>query len=332
VNPLEKTSIKETLINGNGKIPERMAGYIRKNGIVLILLLIFLLSSVFVRGFFSPVNLTNVLRQITVVTIIALGATLVIILGHINVSYGSCVALIGCLTCKIMVVSGSLPLALFTGLALGLFIGFVNGTVITWFRIPAFIMTLAVTTIARGIVLLFTDARPITGMNSEFKFIGQGSVGFVPVSVLIMIVLFVISWILLNKTAFGRHIFATGGNEQAAVASGVKTKLVVRKAFLFDGFMTAVAGIVMMSRLNSGQPASGVGYEFDAITAVVVGGTSLAGGSGSIIGTIIGAVIVGILSNCLNLLNVNTYVQQITKGVIILIAVIVDMLSKKSRR
>jgi inositol transport system permease protein len=305
---------------------------IRKNGIFLILLLLFLLSSIFVRGFFSPVNLTNVLRQITVVTIIALGATFVIILGHINVSYGSCVALIGCLACKIMVSSGSLPLALAVGLALGLFIGAVNGTLITKFRIPAFVMTLAVTTIARGVVLLFTSARPITGMNPEFKFIGQGSLGIIPVSVLIMIALFVISWIMLNKTAFGRHLFATGGNEQAALASGVKTKSIVRKAFLFDGFMTAVAGIVMMSRLNSGQPASGIGYEFDAITAVVVGGTSLAGGSGSVVGTIIGAVIVGILNNCLNLLNVNTYVQQITKGMIILIAVIVDMMSKRVRR
>jgi inositol transport system permease protein len=314
------------------KIMERLTASVRRNGIFLILLLIFILSSVFVRGFFSPVNLTNVLRQITVVTIIALGATFVIILGHINVAYGSCVALIGCLTCKVMVLSGSLPLAILVGLTLGVFIGTINGTVITVFRIPAFIMTLAVTTIARGTVLLFTDARPITGMNSEFKFIGQGSLGIVPVSVLIMIVLFVFSWILLNKTAFGRHLFATGGNEQAAIASGVKTKSIVLKAFLFDGFMTAVAGIVMMSRLNSGQPASGVGYEFDAITAVVVGGTSLAGGSGSIMGTIIGAVIVGILNNCLNLLNVNTYVQQITKGAIILIAVIVDMLSKRTRR
>jgi len=316
----------------NKKSLERLISSLRRNGIFLILVLLFILSSIFVRGFFSPANLTNVLRQITVVTILALGATFVIILGHINVSYGSCVALIGCLTCKIMVLTANLPLAILVGLTLGLLIGTVNGTVITWFRIPAFIMTLAVTTIARGVVLLFTDARPITGMNSEFKFIGQGSLGFIPVSVLIMLILFVVSWILLTKTAFGRQLFATGGNENAALASGVKTKSIVRKAFLLDGFMMAMAGIVMMSRLNSGQPASGVGYEFDAITAVVVGGTSLAGGSGSVVGTIIGAVIVGILNNCLNLLNVNAYVQQITKGIIILFAVIVDMLSKRIRR
>jgi inositol transport system permease protein len=322
---LEKTSV-------NKKILEQWSVPLRKNGIFLILLILFLFSSIFVRGFFSPVNLANVLRQITVVTIIALGATFIITLGHINVSYGSVIALIGCLTCKIMVVSGNLAVALAVGLALGVIIGAINGFFITWFNIPAFIMTLAVTTIARGAVLLFTSARPITGMKSEFAFLGQGNIGILPVPVLILAILFIISWVLLNKTAFGRHLYATGGNAFAAVASGVKTKSIVRKAFILDGVMAAIAGIVMMSRMNSGQPASGVGYEFDAITAVVVGGTSLAGGSGTIVGTIIGAVIVGILNNVLNLLAVNTYWQQITKGLIILTAVIVDMLSKRDRR
>ena len=311
---------------------EQWSMHIRKNGILLILVLLFILSSIFVRGFFSPVNLANVLRQITVVTIIALGATFIITLGHINVSYGSVIALIGCLACKVMVDSGNLALALAVGLALGVIIGVINGFFITWFNIPAFIMTLAVTTIARGTVLLFTNARPITGMRSEFAFLGQGNIGIMPVPVLILIVLFFISWVLLSKTAFGRHLYATGGNAFAALASGVNTKSIVRRAFIFDGVMAAIAGIILMSRMNSGQPASGGGYEFDAITAVVVGGTSLAGGSGSVVGTIIGAVIVGIINNCLNLLNVNAYVQQITKGLIILFAVIVDMLSKRAQR
>jgi inositol transport system permease protein len=267
-----------------------------------------------------------------VVTIIALGATFVITLGHINVSYGSVIALIGCITCKVMVVSGNLGIALAVGLTIGIIIGSINGFFITWFNIPAFIMTLAITTIARGAVLLFTSARPITGMKSEFSFLGQGNLGIFPVPVLLLFLLFIISWILLNKTAFGRHLYATGGNISAAIASGVKTKSIVRRAFILDGIMTAIAGIVMMSRMNSGQPASGIGYEFDAITAVVVGGTSLAGGSGTIVGTIIGAVIVGILNNVLNLLAVNTYWQQITKGIIILMAVIVDTLSKRDRR
>jgi inositol transport system permease protein len=303
-----------------------------KNGILIVLVVLFVLSAIFVNGFFSRINLTNVLRQITVVTILAFGATFVIILGHINVAYGSAIALIGCITCQVMVVTASLPLSILIGLALGLFIGGINGFVITYFRIPAFIMTLAVTTIARGAVFLFTGGIPIIGMGKSFAFIGQGSIGFMPVSVLIMVILFIVTWILLNKTIFGRYLYAVGGNENAAIASGIKSKKIVRMAFLLDGLMTAIAAIVMMSRINSGQPAGGAGYEFDAITAVVVGGTSLSGGSGTIVGTIIGAMIVGILNNVLNLMNINTYWQQIFKGLIILFAVILDMIAKKSRR
>jgi inositol transport system permease protein len=300
-----------------------------KNGIFFILAAIFVLSSIFVSGFFSQANLTNVLRQITVVTIIALGATFVIILGHINVAYGSEIALTGCIASAAMVSSGNVFAALFAALALGVAIGAINGIVITKFGIPAFIMTLAVTTVARGSALLFTKGTPVTGMAKSFLFIGQGNIGFIPVSVLILAILFVIAWILLNKTPFGRYIYAVGGNENAAIASGIKSKVVVIKAFILDGALTAIAGVVLMSRINSGQPAAGVSYEFDAITAVVVGGTSLSGGSGSIVGTIIGAVIVGIINNVQNLLNINAYWQQIVKGLIILLAVILDVISKR---
>jgi inositol transport system permease protein len=300
------------------------------NGIFLILIVIFAASALFVDGFATQANLTNVLRQITVVSLLALGATFIIILGHINVAYGSMIALIGCVSAAVMVVTGNVYIAILAGLVLGVFIGVVNGYVITKFNIPAFIMTLAVTTIARGAVLLFTGGTPITGMGPDFLFIGQGYIGFVPTSVLVLLMLFLFAWVLLNKTAFGRHVYAVGGNKNAAVASGINTKLVVWKAFIFDGIMAAVAGIVLMSRINSGQPAAGVAYEFDAITAVVVGGTSLAGGSGTIVGTIIGAIIVGIINNVLNLLNVNTYWQQIVKGLIILVAVIIDLVTKSS--
>jgi inositol transport system permease protein len=306
--------------------------FLHGNSIFFILIVIFVLCSVFVDGFFTQANLTNVLRQITVVTILALGATFVIILGHINVAYGSEIALTGCVACAVMLASGSVMYAVLAALALGLAIGCINGYIITKFRIPAFIMTLAVTTVARGSALLFTKGAPITGMDPKFLVIGQGNLGFMPVSVLILIVLFVITWVLLNKTVFGRHVYAVGGNENAAVASGIKTKFVVMKAFILDGLLTATAGVVLMSRINSGQPAAGVSYEFDAITAVVVGGTSLSGGSGSIVGTIIGAVIVGIINNVQNLLNVNTYWQQIVKGLIILIAVILDIVSKNRAR
>jgi inositol transport system permease protein len=259
---------------------------LRKNSILIILGLLFLGASIFVDGFFSQANLTNVLRQITVVTILAYGATFVIILGHINVAYGSEIALIGCVACSVMVATQNLPLAIMAGFALGLLIGSINGLAITKFGIPAFIMTLAVTTVARGSVLLFTNANPVTGMGRAFTFIGQGYVGFLPVSVLILVALFIITWILLNKMVFGRHLYAIGDNERAAVASGIKTKNVILRAFIFDGIMAAIAGIIFMSRMNSGQPSAGISYEFDAITAVVVGGTSLSGGSGSVGGTL----------------------------------------------
>jgi inositol transport system permease protein len=306
------------------------AGILRKNGIVAILALIFVLASVFVDGFFSQANLTNVLRQITVVTILAFGATFVIILGHINVAYGSEIALIGCVSCTVMVASNNVFLALLAAVLLGVLIGTINGLVITRFGIPAFIMTLAVTTVARGTVLLYTNATPITGMDRSYAFLGQGYIGFMPVSVLILIILFGFTWILLNKTVFGRHLYAVGGNESAATASGLRSKRVILKAFILDGFMAAIAGVMLMSRMNSGQPAAGVSYEFDAITAVVVGGTSLSGGSGTLVGTIIGAIIVGIINNTLNLLNVNTYWQQIAKGLIILVAVIADVVNKRA--
>jgi inositol transport system permease protein len=303
-----------------------------KNGILFILVILFIVCSIFVNGFSTPANLTNVLRQITVVTILAFGATFVIILGHINVAYGSVIALIGTIVCSVMVNTNNLFLSLLVGIVLGLIVGSINGIIITTFNIPAFIMTLAMTTVARGAILLYTNANPITGMDKSFSFIGQGYIGVIPIPVLILLVLFIILWILLNKTVFGRHLYAVGGNINAANASGIKVKRVIYLAFVLDGLMCAVAGIVLMSRLNSGQPAAGVSYEFDAITAVVVGGTSLSGGIGTITGTVIGAVIVGIINNVQNLLNVNAYWQQVVKGLIILLAVILDIVFKNKSR
>jgi inositol transport system permease protein len=303
-----------------------------KYGIFVILLIIFLISAVFVNGFFTVANLTNVMRQVSVVTILALGATFVITLGHVNVAYGSLAALIGCIAASVMVTTGNLFMTVMAGLGMGVLAGTVNGVVITTFRIPAFIMTLAVTTVARGAVHLFTGGIPITGMGPSFAFIGQGNIGRIPFSAIIAGTLFIFAWIILRKTALGRHIYAVGGNENAAKASGINTKMVQIKAFIIDGIMVAFAGIVLMSRMNSGQPGAAVGYEFNAITAVVVGGTSLAGGSGSIAGTIAGAFIVGIINNTLNLLNVHSQWQRVVQGIIILIAVIIDVATKNASK
>jgi Ribose/xylose/arabinose/galactoside ABC-type transport systems, permease components len=191
-------------------------------------------------------------------------------------------------------------------------------------------MTLAVQTIARGAALLITGGNNIKGMRASFAFLGQGNAGPIPISVILLLVLFFISYIILNKTPFGRHVYAVGGNIHAAEASGINTKNVQIKAFIYDGLMTAIASVVFMSRLNTGIPAAAEGYEFDAITAVVVGGTSLAGGSGSIVGTVLGAVIVGIINNVQILMGVHTNWQKVVKGIVILLAVIVDILTKRA--
>ena len=299
----------------------------RKYGTILIFIGIFVLSSFLNETFLTTGNLTNVLRQVVVVSLLACGVTFIIILGHIDVSLGSVVALTGTIAASVMALTQNLALAISAGIASGIVVGLINGYVITYFKIPSFIMTLAMTTVARGAILLYTAGVPVSGLG-DFQVIGQGNVGPVPISVLILIFVIVVSWVLLNRTKFGRHVYAVGGNAKAALASGINTDSVLRRAFVFNGILAAIAGIVLMSRINSGQPAGGVAYEFDAITAVVVGGTSLMGGTGTIMGTVIGAMIIGVINNILNLMNISSYWQQIVKGVIIAVAVILDVKTK----
>lgn len=307
------------------------AAIYRRYGTILIFVGIFVLASLLSPTFLTGPNLTNVLRQVVVVSLLACGVTFVIILGQIDVSLGSVLAFTGTLSASVMVMTGSITLAVLTGVVLGALTGLINGVVITAFRIPSFIMTLAMTTVARGATLLYTGGAPVIGLG-DFKVIGQGLIGPVPISVIILAVVAVVSWVLLTKTKFGRYVYAVGGNERAALASGIHPGNVLIKAFVYNGILAGIAGIILTSRINSGQPAAGVGYEFDAITAVVVGGTSLMGGTGTITGTIIGSFIIGIINNLLNLLNVNSYWQQIVKGLIIAVAVILDVWTKSSRR
>jgi inositol transport system permease protein len=306
------------------------ASIYRKYGTILIFIGICILASILSPTFLTEANLTNVLRQVVVVSLLACGVTFIIILGHVDVSLGSVLALSGVMATSVMATTQSITLAVIAGVLVGAATGIVNGFVITFFRIPSFIMTLAMTTVARGAALLYTGGAPVSGLGN-FKVIGQGSLGPIPISVLILAVFIVISWILLNKTKFGRYVYAVGGNERAARASGINPDSIVVKAFIYNGILCAIAGIVLMSRINSGQPAGGVGYEFDAITAVVVGGTSLMGGTGTITGTVVGAMIIGVINNILNLMNVSSYWQQIIKGLIIAIAVILDVWTKSAR-
>lgn len=303
-----------------------------KFGIIIIMVVLFVISAVAVPGFLSAYNLTNILLAIACTTTLALGATFVIILGHINIAYGSELAFIGCVACMVDVATGSVLLAIAAVLLLGIVFGALCGFVITKFSIPAFIVTLALTEAARGAAVKVTGGQTISGLTKSFTFLGQGYVGPIPMAIIILVICFIVCYIILNKTPFGRYIYAVGGNAKAAEASGINPNKVVFKAYLLDGVLTGIASLILMARMNSGVPGAGLTFEMDAITAVVVGGTSMSGGSGTLVGTIFGAIIVGIINNILTLLGVDSNIQKIVKGLIIVAAVIIDVVTKNSAK
>jgi inositol transport system permease protein len=296
-------------------------------GVLIILAIMIVASSLLSPAFLTGRNLLNVLRQMSIITIIAFGSTMVIISGMIDLSPGSVVALSGVLGTSVYVMTGSMLLGLVSGMATGGLAGLVCGLLVTKFDLPPFIVTLAMMTGARGMVLLYTGGSPIINIG-DFTILGQGNLLSIPVPVLIMFVVFALVLLLVKRTRYGRYIYAIGGNEAAAIASGINVKGIKRITFLLAGLLTGLAGVILMSRINSGQPSSGLNFELDAITTVVIGGTSLSGGIGTVTGTLAGGVIVGILSNILNLTNVSPYWQQIIKGLVIVLAVIMDIKAK----
>ena len=328
------------IINDNNKMKQSRGGsknyfatMYTKYGMFLILVALIILSASVSGSFLKPTNLSNILMNISTVAFVAFGMTFVLLLGRIDLSSGSVMALTGCITCIIVSTTGMLFWGIIAGILVGALCGIINGWVIAHFRIPAFIMTLAMMQIARGTVLLITSGRPVSGMGDAFKEIGGGHLfNIIPIPIILMIVFFVASWIILNRTKFGRYIYAVGGNEIAAKASGVKVNRTIIFAYLYMGLLTGIAGIVYMSRINSGQPAGATGYEFDAITAAVIGGTSLMGGIGSLFGTFVGCLIIGIINNIVNLVGIGSEWQEICKGIIIVIAVILDFKTKSAVR
>jgi len=297
---------------------------IRKMGPLLGLLLLGIALTILSDRFFTVDNLLNVARQISINAIISVGMTLVILTGGIDLSVGSIVALTGSITAGLLVGGHGIFSAILVGMIIGALLGMCNGLLITRAEIPSFIATLGTMTAARGFTLVYTDGRPITGMEDAFRFLGSGYLCSIPVPVIIMVLIFVIAYIMLKKTRLGRYIYAIGGNEEAARLSGINTKKILLVVYVLGGLLAGVSGIIMASRLNSAQPTAGVSFELDAIAAVVLGGTSLSGGVGTIGGTLIGAFIIGVLDNGLNLLNVSSFYQQIAKGLVILLAVFLD--------
>jgi ribose/xylose/arabinose/galactoside ABC-type transport system permease subunit len=274
-------------------------------------------------------NLINIARQVSINAIIAMGVTLVIITGGIDLSVGSLVALTGC----VAIIAMDLPGADFTGILIGLGVGaaagLVNGILVAYARIPPFIGTLAMLTMARGTALVITDGQPIVRFDSPYRWLGEGLVAGVPVPILLMVLVLGATYFLLRHTPLGSYIYATGGNEEAARLSGVKVARVKSTVYLISGLYAALSGMILAGRLGSAQPNTGEGFELDAIAAVVLGGTSLMGGKGLIWGTLIGAFIIGVLNNGFNLLNVSPFYQLIAKGAVIILAVLVDQLLKR---
>ncbi len=307
--------------------------FIRENlGIIAGLAILCLLISLRSPVFLSKANILNVLRQVATNLYIACGMTIVIILGGIDLSVGSIMALSGVVTGGLIAFDGvSIGVAVLAGLLAGTLVGVINGYVISSTTIPPFIVTLATMNIARGAAYVYTGGKPIRVMSDQFNFIGSGYLGEIPVPIIYLLLIVFISYLIMNRTRLGRHIYAVGGNPQAAVFSGIKIGRVKFFAYTFTGAMSAIAGIVLASRMFSGQPTAGQGAELDAIAAVVLGGTSMSGGAGKIGGTVIGALIIGVLSNGLNLLGINSFWQYVVKGVVILIAVYVDNFKKKSK-
>lgn len=297
---------------------------IRKMGPLLGLLLLGIILTLLSDRFLSVNNLLNVARQVSINAIISVGMTLVILTGGIDLSVGSILALSGSITAGLMAGGTSLVVALIAGIAIGSLLGIVNGLLVTKGKIQPFIATMGMMTIARGFTLVYTEGRPITGMEGTFRFLGGGYVAGIPFPVILMAIIFSIAYFVLKKTCFGRYIYAIGGNEEAARLSGIRTDRVIVAVYTLAGFFAGLGGIIMASRLNSAQPTAGMGFELDAIAAVVLGGTSLSGGIGTIGGTLVGALIIGVLDNGLNLLNVSSFYQQVAKGLVILIAVLLD--------
>ncbi|MBC8499223.1 MAG: ribose ABC transporter permease [Candidatus Atribacteria bacterium] len=301
---------------------------IRRYGILIGLIGLITGFSVLSERFFTISNMLIVMRQTSIVAFLAVGMSFVILGAGIDLSVGSVLAFSGAVGAGV-IQNGGVFLGVLAGLALGTALGFFNGIVITKLKIPAFIATLAMMAIARGGTLVYTDGRPITGLPSSFAFLGRGYIGNVPFPIVLMLIIFILAYIVLKLTRFGRYVYATGGNINAARASGIKVDNVIISTFAISGFLSGLTGMVLASRLNSAQPTAGMGYELDAIAAVVLGGTSLFGGEGELWGTLVGAFIMGILNNGLNMLNVSSFYQQVVKGIVILIAVTVAQSGKK---
>ena len=303
--------------------------------IILPIILVTLIWWLVAPNFMTVNNWMNILRQVSMVAILASGAFFIMATGNFDLGLASVVGLTGCVFAKLMVEYGWSPaMAAIAAVALGVVCGTVNGCLITFFNIPAFIATLGMQYVARGLCYVVTNSYPISGLPESISWIGRGyltvgGVELIPWPVIFMLGAYVIVAFVASKTKFGRFVYAVGGNAEAAYLSGINAKRILRSVFIIGGLMAGFVGIILTSRVSSGQPVGGTGWEFKAVIAVVMGGVSLSGGKGKPVGVLLGAVFVGILENGMTLLNYNSYVQQVVQGIVLVIAIGFDVYKTK---
>ncbi len=301
-----------------------------KYSIFIVLFVMIFLCSFLNKNFLSPVNLSNIMKQLAVSTILAYGEMLLIISGMLDLSSGAVLALSGVLSIIAYKSTGSLVLAVIVAIAVAVACNLVNAFMITNLNAPPFIATLVMMQVARGVALLITDGQNILQLK-DYVIFGQGNIGPIPISIIITAVITIVIWYILRHTRLGRSLYAIGGNEEASVAAGITVKKNKYIVFIINGILVGIAGILFMSRVNAGLPNGAIGYEMEGLTAAIVGGTSFSGGVGTTMGTLAGAFIIGCLNNIMNLIGVDSYVQQIVKACIIALAVIWDIRSKSKK-
>lgn len=300
-------------------------GWLQTYMLIFIVIGLVVVMSVASSNFLTTTNLLNVVRQIAINGILAIGMTVVCLTGGIDLSVGSIVAFSGIVTAGLMRDSG-LPLIVVVLIAIlvGALMGLYNGYFVAYWNAAPFVVTLSMMTIGRGMTYVYCNGRPISNLPTNFLAIGKGSIAGIPVPTIILIVVFLLASVMLTKLKFGRYIYAVGGNDNAAMVSGINVKRIKMMVYVLSGTACGIAAIILTARVSAGLPTAGSGYELDAIAATVIGGTSLSGGRGRLWGTIVGAIMLGIVNNGLDLLNVSSFYQQIVKGLIILGAILID--------
>jgi putative xylitol transport system permease protein len=335
---MQTTKIKATIATADVPMKLRLVSFAQQYGILLALLVLCIFLTFASEYFLTTRNILNVLRQTSINGILAIGMTFVILTRGIDLSVGSLVAFTGVVSASLattsstaMVAGGPYPVvfALAAGLLVGAACGAFSGLAVSRFKVPAFVATLGMLSAARGLTLLYAGGKPVPALTPEFRWIGTGNILGIPLPVVILALVFVIAWWILNYSRFGRHVYAAGGNPHAAKVSGINVARIQLTVFVISGVLAAIGGMVLAARTGSGLTQAGIAYELDAIAAVVIGGTSLSGGVGKVTGTLIGALLIGVMNNGLDLMGVESYYQQVIKGMLIIAAVMLDQSRNK---